>query len=125
MTTGESGNNRDTSYAPGRKEPGIEHRKTARVMNLFDLSPTAILVNIISDTQVGQRTLERMASLALKAGGTMELCNGEIAVFAFPEQGILAFMEGLGYEIRVLKTMVSPREKGSSKVNIRFKSPGS
>jgi hypothetical protein len=29
-------------------------------------------------------------------------------------------MGGLGFEIRVLKTMVSPKEKGISKVNIRL-----
>ena len=50
----------------------------------------------------------------------MEVCNEDIAVFAFPKSGIAEFMESIGFEIHILKTVVSPKEGGISKVNIRF-----
>jgi hypothetical protein len=121
MSTGQFRNERDPSYGIGRREPEFGLRKTTRVISIYDLRPVAILVNIISDTQCGQSILDRIASKALKAGGSMEHFNGEIAVYAFPDTGILKFMEELGREIRMMETKVCPRQQGISKVNIRFR----
>ncbi|HKP96766.1 MAG TPA: hypothetical protein VJ385_13495 [Fibrobacteria bacterium] len=90
------------------------------MFNVYNMSGAAILVNINAAQLFDYRTLYRITSLAIGIGGVMEVCNEDIAIFAFPKNNISEFMESIGFEIRILKTVVSPKEKGISKVNIRF-----
>jgi hypothetical protein len=115
--------NRPMSFAIGTMEPKTGAGNGSGVFNVYSMSASAILVNISTATRFDYRLLYRITSLAMRTGGQLEICNEDIAIFAFPQSGISAFMEGIGFEIRVLKTVVSTREKGISKVNIRFQ-PG-
>jgi hypothetical protein len=108
------------SLAGKAAEPKAPSGRTSGVFNVYNMSASAILVNINVDSGFDYRTLYRVTSLAIRAGGTLEICNGNIAIFAFPNGGIMAFMEEVGFEIQIAKTVVSPKEKGISKVNIRF-----
>ena len=94
--------------------------RVSGVFNVYSMSASAILVNLTTEMRFDYRALYRITSLAIRAGGMLEVCNADIAIFAFPNGGITAFMEEIGFEIRIARTVVSPREKGSSKVNIRF-----
>lgn len=95
--------------------------RASGVFNVYRMSSSAILVNLNAETAFDYRVLYRMATLAIRTGGMLELCNEEIAIFAFPQGGITSFMEEVGFQIKISKTMVSPKERGISKVNIRFK----
>lgn len=112
--------NRPMSFAIGTMEPKTGAGNGSGVFNVYSMSASAILVNISTGTGFDYRLLYRITSLAIRAGGQLEICNEDIAIYAFPQSGIGAFMEGIGFEIRVLKTVVSTKERGISKVNIRF-----
>ena len=106
--------------ARAERGPGKSPGKSSGVFNVYNMSGAAILVNINAAQLFDYRTLYRITSLAIGIGGVMEVCNEDIAIFAFPKNNISEFMESIGFEIRILKTVVSPKEKGISKVNIRF-----
>lgn len=93
-----------------------------RVINLYPPSDGAILVNLTLGVRFGYRALYRITSLALRTGGVMEVCNEDMAIFAFPKGGTIEFIEEIGLSLIVTRTVVSPRGKAISKVNIRFTS---
>lgn len=99
-----------------RMNPG----RNSGVFNVYRMSASAILVNLNASSAFDYRVLYRMSSLAIRTGGLLEACNEDIAIFAFPQGGITTFMEEIGFVIKITKTMVSPKDKGISKVNIRF-----
>jgi hypothetical protein len=95
--------------------------RSSGVFNVYSMSASAILVNIMVEAHFEYSALYRLASLAIRTGGGLDGCNGDMALFSFPNGGITAFMEGIGFEVPVSRTVVSPKDKGVSKVNIRFK----
>ena len=82
-----------------------------------------LLVNLTVDRRFYYRTLYRLTSLALKTGGMLDYCNGQIAMFHFPAGGVMGFLEDVGYTIHVERSRVSYRDIGGSIVNVKFQGP--
>jgi hypothetical protein len=101
---------------------GLEKGARARagISGVYSMGGSPILVNLSVGCCFDYRGLFRITALAIRTGGMLELCNEDIAIFSFPQGGILEFMDGIGLRLPVVKTVVSPKEKGISKVNIRF-----
>ncbi len=98
----------------------VSNHNTGTISGIFRLRDCPILVNLIIDSRFSYRALYRLTSLAMKFQGSLDACNEEIATFSFPKSGILGFIEGVGFETKIIRTAVSPRENGISKVNLRF-----
>lgn len=94
--------------------------RVSGIFTLYDLG-ASVLVNATLDLNFEYRILYRLTSLALRSGGVLEASNEDIAIFGFPDGGIRPFMDTLLLEMPVAKTFFSPKERGISKVNIRFK----
>lgn len=84
------------------------------------LDNAPLLVNITVDRPFEYRLLYGLTSLAMQSGGILGHCNGEIALFAFHGRGVVRFMEEVGYQVPIGRTLVSQRDSGSSVVNVRF-----
>jgi hypothetical protein len=108
------------SNAPGIPSRFMQFSQGPRVIGTYAPTDGAILVNLTLGMRFGYRILYRITSLALRTGGIMEVCNEDMAIFAFPKGGTIEFIEELGLSLIVTRTVVSPREKAISKVNIRF-----
>lgn len=98
----------------------IPQSNVGSISGIFRLRDCPILVNLQIESRFDYRMLYRLTSLAMKFQGTLESCNEDIAIFSFLKAGILGFMEGVGFELKIVRTSVSPRESGVSKVNLRF-----
>ncbi len=85
------------------------------------LTGSQLLVNLTVDRRFDYRLLYRLTSLALRSGGNLEHCNGQIAIFGFPNGGIVGFLEEVGCRIPIGRSLVSPRENGTSVVNVKFR----
>ena len=79
-----------------------------------------LLVNITVDRRFDHRFLYRLVSLAMRIGGILDKCNGEMARFAFPSGSVAEFMQEIDSRAPVRRTLVSPRDSGGSWVNVRF-----
>ncbi|GEM_PF-2686071 len=90
------------------------------VFTLNKVSGSAILVNLTVGSKFAYRSLYRATSLAIRAGGVLEVCNEDMAIFAFPNGGLTAFVEEICWYMPVIRTVASPKEWGISKVNLRF-----
>ncbi|MEO6097520.1 MAG: hypothetical protein ABIW76_18450 [Fibrobacteria bacterium] len=120
MQTQERSLSEPRSSGSGNQAHFLKTTPRPRVITLYPQADGAILVNLTLGVRFGCRTLYRITSLALRSGGIMEVCNEDMAIFAFPKGGTIEFIEEIGLSLIVTRTVVSPREKSISKVNIRF-----
>lgn len=81
-----------------------------------------LCVNLTVDRRFDFRFLFRLVSLAIRYGGMLERCDAAGAEFAFPQGSVADFMGEIGSQAPVRRTVVSPRERGGSRVSVRFRS---
>lgn len=102
--------------------PGLDHGGASRhPVRQATLAGARLLVNLTVDRPFEYRLLYRLTSLTLQCGGILVLCNREIAMFAFPSDGVIGFMEEAGFKAPIARTLVSRRDAPNSIVNVRFK----
>jgi hypothetical protein len=98
----------------------MEKMPAGSVRGVIRLKDCPVLANLALETTFDYRILYRITSLAMRYGGILEACNEEIAILGFPDGGILDFLEVVGLELKVSRYQLSSRERGISKVNLRF-----
>jgi hypothetical protein len=115
----------DRAYRVTKNSPASEAATSVSgaasgVFQAFRLNGSTVLVNLSVDERFTYRVLYKLTSLAMRTGGMLEVSNEDMAIFAFPRGGITAFLDEMGFAVKPARTVISPKEKGVSKVNIRF-----